>query len=209
MNEYLLHLEEHIGQHGSEFKMHGVFIASCDFAAILQYMSTDAVLPNEFKESLAQDETSLTASKNWTPVNNVDAIKAAFCEYQNSKSQTKLVYYGAYLAFKTFSALLDHIRNADVFPAVHAYLAFIWCMARNNTSIRHIELAVPWRKYTMFLNAMIRSDTGFCVMERNESPAAEDRKNFPEDFLLRGQAWNQRYFLVDYFEGALAEDNGR
>ena len=63
MNEYL---NEYISGRGSAFKMCGVFIASCNFAAIFQYGSTDAVLPNEFKESLAQDETSLTASKNWT-----------------------------------------------------------------------------------------------------------------------------------------------
>lgn len=76
--------------------MCGVFIASCNFAAIFQYGSTDAVLPNKFKESMVQDETGLTASKNWTPVDNLDAIEAEFCEYQNSQSQSKLVYYGLF-----------------------------------------------------------------------------------------------------------------
>ncbi|BCR83056.1 uncharacterized protein ACHE_10458S [Aspergillus chevalieri] len=209
MNAYLLCLDGYIRQHRSAFKMHGVFIASCNFAAIFQYGSTDAVLSNEFKEGLAQDETSLTASKNWTPVGNLDTIEAEFCENQNSQSQKKLVYYGAHLTFKTLSALLDQIGNKNVFPAVHAYLAFIWCMAQNNTNIMHIELVVPWRKLTIFLNTMICSDTDSRVMERNEFPVAEDRKCFPEDFLLRGQVWSQRYFSADYFEGCLAEDDGR
>ena len=209
MSEYLFHLDGYISGRGSAFKMCGVFIASCNFAAIFQYWSTDAVLPNEFKESLAQDETGLTASKNWMPVDNLDAIEAEFCEYQNSQSQSKLVYYGAHLAFKTFSVLLNRIDNENVFPAVHAYLAFIWSMARNNTSIRHIELVVPWRKLTMLLNKMIHSNTDSRVMERNELPVAEDRKSLPEDLLLHGQIWSQRYFSADYFEGALAEDNGR
>lgn len=206
---YLLYLNEYICRLGSEFKTRGVFIASCNFAAIFQYGSTNAVLSNEFKEGLAQDETGLTASKNWTPVENLDTIEAEFCEYQNSQSQSKLVYYGAHLAFKTFSVLLNRIDNENVFPAVHAYLAFIWSMARNNTSIRHIELVVPWRKLTMLLNKMIHSNTDSRVMERNELPVAEDRKSLPEDLLLHGQIWSQRYFSADYFEGALAEDNGR
>jgi len=67
-------------------------------------------------------------------------------------------------------------------------------MTRNNTSIRHIELVVPWRKLTMFLNEMTHSNTDSRVMERDEFPVAEDRKNFSEDFLLRGKVWSQRYF---------------
>ncbi|ODM18146.1 hypothetical protein SI65_06017 [Aspergillus cristatus] len=199
MNAYLLCMDGYIRQHRSAFKMHGVFIASCNFAAIFQYGSTDAVLPNEFKEGLAEDET---------PVDNLDAIVAHFRRYRNLQSQEKLIYYGAHLTFKTLSALLDHIGDANVFPAVHAYLAFIWCMARNGTSIRHIELVVPWRKLTVFLNAMIWSNTDFRVMERDEIPVTEDKRCFPEDFLLRGQVWSQRYFSADYFEGALAEDDG-
>ncbi|ODM21095.1 hypothetical protein SI65_04148 [Aspergillus cristatus] len=206
---YLLCLDRYICQLGSEFKMRGVFIASCNFAAIFQYGPTNAVLSNEFKEGLAQDKTGLTASMNWTPVENLDTIEAEFCEYQNLQSQNKLVYYGAHVTFKTLSALLDQIGNKNVFPAVHAYLAFIWCMTRNDNSIRHIELVVPWRKLTVFLNVMIWSNMDFRVMERDEIPVAEDRKCFPEDFLFRGQVWSQQYFSADYFEGALAEDDGR
>lgn len=82
MDLYLLHLSEYTCQLGSEFKTHGIFIASCNFAAIFQYGSTDAVIPNEFKESLAQDKTSLTALKNWTPVYNSDAIEAESYEFR-------------------------------------------------------------------------------------------------------------------------------
>lgn len=61
----------------------------------------------------------------------------------------------------------------------------------------------------MFLNEMTHSNTDSRVMERDEFPVAEDRKNFSEDFLLRGKVWSQRYFSADYFEGAFAEDDGR
>ncbi|EYE91982.1 uncharacterized protein EURHEDRAFT_380640 [Aspergillus ruber CBS 135680] len=145
---HLLYLNEYICQLGSEFKMHGVPITSCNFAAIFQYGSTNAVLSNEFKEGLAQDEINLTVLMNWTPVENLDTIEAEFCEYQNSQSQEKLVYYSAHVTFK-----------------------------------------------------MIWSNMDFHV--------AEDRKCFPEDFLFRRQVRSQRYFSADYFEGALAEDNGR
>jgi len=206
VNEYLLHLDKYVGRLGNSFKLHGVYMASCNLAAISQYGVADAVVPAEFKEQ--QQDGSMTASDSWTSVDKVDAIEAEFCEFQDSQSQ-RTVYYGAHLAFKTLSAFLDHIGNKNVFPAVHAYLAFIWCMALNNTSIKHIEVAVPWSKLATFLNAMLRSNTDLRVLERTEFPVADDRKCFPEDFLLRGQVWSQGYFPADHFKGAWAEDEGR
>jgi len=206
VNEYLLHLNKYIGRLGNSFKLHGVYMASCNFAAISQYGVADAVIPVEFKEQ--QQDESMTASENWTSVDDLNAIEAEFCEFQDSQSQ-KTVYYGTHLAFKTLSAFLDQTGNKNVFPAVHAYLAFSWCMARNNTSVKHIEVAVPWSKLATFLNAMLRSNTDLRVLERAEFPVAEDRKCFPEDFLLRGQVWSQGYFPADHFKDAWAEDEGR
>ena len=38
------------------------------------------------------------------------------------------------------------LGNENVFPAVHACLPCLYlCMVLNNTSISHIEVAVPWR----------------------------------------------------------------
>ena len=117
-------------------------------------------------------------------------------EGEQEEASLKLIYYGSCLAFETFSVTLDQIGNEHVYPAVHVYLAFIWCMALND-SMGHIDLVVPWYKIATFLTRMIYSDTEFCVIECDEFPVAEDRKNMPENFLIRGQVWSQRYFPVD------------
>ena len=49
-----------------------------------------------------------------------------------------------------FSVILDQVGNENVYPAMHAYMVFIWCMALNDT-IRHVELVVPWSGIVTFL----------------------------------------------------------
>lgn len=129
-------------------------------------------------------------------------------EGQREGVSSNLIYYGSCLAFETFSVILDQIANEHVYPAVHVYLAFIWCMILNDT-MEHVDLVIPWSKIATFLTRMIRSDTDFSVIECDEFPVAENRKNMPEDFLIRGQVWSQRYFPVDFFKDAMTEDDGR
>ena len=119
-----------------------------------------------------------------------------------------MIYYGSCLAFGAFSVILDQIDNEHVYPAVHVYLAFFWCMGLNN-SMGHINLVIPWSKIATFLNRMICNDTDLSVINCDEFPVVGNRKNMPEDFLIRGQIWSQHYFPVDYFKDAMAEDDGR
>ena len=210
VQEYLSHLDMYIGRLGAAFRLHGAYMASSNFAAVFQYGFPDAVLPSEFKQDTAaqQPQSYSSASENWTPGNNLDKIEADFVALQDSQS-TQLIYYAVHLAFQTFSVILDQVGNKNVHPAVHTYLAFIWCMALNHASIRLIEVVVPWSKLTTFLNTMIHSSTDFPRMEGDELPIPEDRKQLPEDFLIRGQIWSQRYFPADFFEKSLPDDDGR
>ncbi|OJJ81544.1 uncharacterized protein ASPGLDRAFT_27926 [Aspergillus glaucus CBS 516.65] len=163
-------------------------MALCNFAAIFQYGSIHAVLPSKFEEDFPQRQQQGEGEREGEP--------------------SKLIYNGSCLAFETFSVILDQIGNEHVYPAVHVYLAFIWCIALNDT-MEYVDLVVPWSKIATFLNRMICSDTDFSVIECDEFPVADDRKNMPEDFLIRGQVWSQRYFPVDFFKDAMTEDDGR
>lgn len=212
VQELFAHLETYIGRLGAAFRLHGAFMASCNFAAIFQYGFADAVLAGEFKQNTqpeSRQDPHRFASENWTSIEDLDTIETEFTKYHNSQPLTQIIYYASHLAFLTFAAMLDQLGNKNVLPGVHTYLVFIWSMALNLNSIRHIETAIPWRKLVTFLNTMVRKDTDSYVIEREEMPALDDRKQMPEDFLMHGQLWSQHYYPADFFEKAPTEDDGR
>lgn len=209
--EFLQHLDMYIGRLSAAFRLHGAYMSLSNFAAIFQYGAADAVILGEFKQNMGQlqpSEVYHTASEKWTPVDRVDTVEAEFVESQAQPS-FQLIFYGSFLTFQTLSAILEHVGNKNVYPAVHASLAFIWCMALNQTSIKHIEVAVPWRKLTTFLNTLIRSETDLQPVESDDFPIVEEKKHMPEDFLIRGQLWSQRYYPEGFFDKTPTEDDGR
>lgn len=211
VQEFLEHLDMYIGRLGASYRLHGAYMSIANFAAIFQYGVAGAVLPGEFKQDAGQpqpQEAYQTASETWTPVNNPEAIETEFVQHQSSTPSIQLIFYGSLFTFQTLSAILGHIGNKNVYPAVHAYLAFIWCMALNHTSIRLIEAVVPWQKLTTFLNTMIRSDTDLEPIQSDSFPIVE-KKYVPEDFLIRGHLWSQQYYPNDFFDKAPTEDDGR
>lgn len=82
-------------------------------------------------------------------------------------------------------------------------------MALNYASIKHVEVAIPWRKLATFLNTLIRSETDLQPVESDDSPIIEAKKHMPEDFLIRGQLWGQQYYPECFFDKAPTEDDGR
>ena len=116
---------------------------------------------------------------------------------------------GPSLTFQTFSAILGHVGNENVYPAVHTSLAFLWCMALNYSTMKHIEVTVPWQKLTTFLNTLIASKMDLQPVESDDFPIVEEKKHIPEDFLIRGQLWSHQYYPEGFFDGAPTEDDGR
>ena len=82
-------------------------------------------------------------------------------------------------------------------------------MALNHTSIKHIEVAVPWWKLATFLSTLILSETDLQPVESDDFPIIEEKKHMPEDFLIRGQLWSQQYYPEGFFDKAPTEDDGR
>ena len=208
--EFLQHLDMYIGRLGVNFRLHGAYMSLSNFAAIFQYGAADTVIPGEFKQGsglLEPSEAYCTASERWIAVEKVDAIEAEFVE--NKQPSSQLIFYGSFLTFQTFSAILGHMGNKNVYPAVHASLAFIWCMALNHASMKHIKVAVPWQKLTTFLNTLVCSETNLQPVESDDFPIIGEKKHIPEDFLIWGQLWSQQYYPEGFFDKAPTEDDGR
>ncbi|RHZ74264.1 hypothetical protein CDV55_108535 [Aspergillus turcosus] len=215
VREFLADLDTHVGRMGAAFKMQGVYISSCNFAAIFEYNHPDAPLPAKFypggiHQGRSSSETQLTSAKPPTPTGDLNPSEAEPMASEDGQRYSPLSLYACCLTFQTLSVLLDQIGNKNIYPTVHISLAFLWCLVINGkSSIEYIESFVPWRKVTTFLNTMIRNDTDSRIFEGPHFPTVEERKQLPEDFFIRGQLWSQLYFPPHFFEDSLIEDEGR
>ncbi|KAF7158200.1 hypothetical protein CNMCM6106_004566 [Aspergillus hiratsukae] len=215
VREFLADLDTHVGRMGAAFKMQGVYISSCNFAAIFEYNHPDAPLPAKFypggiHQERSSSETQLTSAKPPIPTGDLNPTEAEPMASEDGRRYSPLSLYACCLTFQTLSVLVDQIGNKNIYPTVHISLAFLWCLVINGkSSIEYIEAFVPWRKVTTFLNTMIRDDTDSRIFEGPHFPTVEERKQLPEDFFIRGQLWSQLYFPPHFFEDSLIEDEGR
>lgn len=213
--EFLTHLETHVGRMGAAFKMQGVYMSSCNFAAIFEYNHPDAALPAKFHPRETHHgrpalETQPTPAKTSTSACDVPLTADGSMASPDGRRYSPLSLYASCLTFQTLSVLLDQIGNKNVYPTVHISMAFLWCLALNGrSSMEYIEAFVPWRKIAIFLNTMIRDDVDIQIFEGPHFPTVEERKQLPEDFFIRGQIWSQHYFPPRFFEDSLIEDEGR
>ncbi|EAW12801.1 uncharacterized protein ACLA_012290 [Aspergillus clavatus NRRL 1] len=212
--DFLSPLDTHVGRMSAAFKTQGVYISSCNFAGLFEYGQPDALLPAAFHQDGVQQGQSLAdihqaATDMWTPACDLHLVEADLMASRNAHGSSRLIFYGSYLTSQTLSVMLDQIGNKNIYPAVHISLAFLWCLASNIRGIQYVEPVVPWRKIVRFLNTMIRDDTDTRLFEGPDFPAAEERKQLPEDFYIRGQIWSQSYYAPHFFDGALTEDEGR
>jgi hypothetical protein len=198
---------------GSNFKLQGVYISSCNFAAVLEYASPDALLLGEFSTNAAQstslDNIYFASRKFWTPVSDLKTVEDDFLALRDSKIISPGVFYSSCLTFQTLSIMLDQIGNKNIYPSFHTTLAFLWCLARTPGSMKRIEALVPWKEMAAFLNTLTRHFTEFTLIEGTEFPSTNEDRWLPEDFLIRGQIWSQNLYPADFFVGAPTAENGR
>ncbi|KAL2839919.1 hypothetical protein BJY01DRAFT_23733 [Aspergillus pseudoustus] len=212
-DNFLLSLSQYATRMGPAFKVHGAYIVSCNFAAILEYAAPNAFLPDEFRRSTTQTKTVEDiypwSHRYWTPVSDIRTIESDFLAARDSKTISPLVFHGSCLAFQTLSVLLGQVGNKNMLPSLHTSLAFLWCLARTSSGIKHIEVAVPWAQIVGFLNTLIRDFTDFALIEGPDFPIQKEDRWLPEDFLIRGQVWSQRLYPAGFFTGAPNADEGR
>ncbi|KAL4903945.1 hypothetical protein BDW74DRAFT_168762 [Aspergillus multicolor] len=212
-NGFLSSLEQYIGRMGSTFKPQGVYISSCNFAAVLEYAAPNALLPSEFFTNAAQsksmDDIYFASQRFWTQAGDLKAIEADFLETRNSGTISPVVFYASCLTFQALSIMLDQTGNKNVYPSFHASLAFLWCLGRTPSSMKRVEVLVPWKQIATFLNTLTRNFTDFTRIEGFEFPSQGDEKWLPEDFLIRGQVWSQNLYPTGFFNKAPTADEGR
>ncbi|KAK1144534.1 hypothetical protein N8T08_005407 [Aspergillus melleus] len=210
---FLSGLDNHIPRVGGAFKMQGVHMAASNFAAMLEYGSTNALLPNEFRlpstQSRPLEDIDPSVSRHWTSISEPQKVADDFLALDDPESPSRFIFYGSYLTFQTFSIFLDQIGDKNIYAALHFSLAFLWCLSCTSSGMKYAELVVPWRRIVAFLNTMFSPLLDMSLVEKDEFPVSDETRWIPEDFLIRGHIWSQAYYPPSFFEGSPTEDDGR
>ncbi|KAL5337181.1 hypothetical protein BJX70DRAFT_253193 [Aspergillus crustosus] len=211
--EFLSLLDQCVGRMGSAYKQQGVYISSCNLAAVMEYAGPGAVLPAEFLATSAQpksmEDIYLTADQSWTPAEDLKAIETNFLASKDSEPRSPVIFYGSCLTFQTLSIILDQVGNKNIIPSLHTLLAFLWCLAQTPGGIKRVEPIVPWKQLVAFLNTLIRNFTDIAVVEGPEFPGTDEERWVAEDFLIRGLTWSQHLYPTGFFINAPTADDGR
>ncbi|OGM39197.1 hypothetical protein ABOM_012162 [Aspergillus bombycis] len=223
-DEFLSSLEKYIPRVGVTFRMQGVYLTSSNFAAMLEYSNSDSLLCAEFHQvatEQAKPSEDLSAAED--PVRSAHEAVTSFLTLKAQQDPSQLAY-GSSLAFETFSVMLEHVNNMNLFPALHTSLAFLWCLSYTATGMKCVEAVVPWNRIVIFLNMIIQpsflqrlvqgwlsslDEFDFNLIEGAEFPISNETSWLPEDFLIRGQIWSQVYYPSSFFESCPSDEDGR
>lgn len=180
---------------------------SCNFASILQYGDPEAVMAMEFCQKGNASATE-TYQLNWTSGLDIETkMKEASEPTDPSVYLPPMALQGTVLSFHTLAVLLDCFGDPpSIYPSMHISLSFIWGLALHPKAMQRVDKFIPWTSIATFLNTLIGTDINFDKIEDKALPLYDGAtRQLPEDFLIRGQSWSQRYFPDDFFEDAPSE----
>ncbi|PYH95343.1 hypothetical protein BO71DRAFT_206123 [Aspergillus ellipticus CBS 707.79] len=214
VNTFMSLLTQSIGRIGPAFRMQGFYICASNVAAMLEYGNANALLPPEFDEANSSPSESLeevyaSAASNWTPVDDIPAVRTAFLASRDSKSPSPQLFYGSLLSYHILDLFLEQTSDRNIYAACHVALAFLWCLSLTPRGMNRVEVTVPWRKLATFLNTLFRNYIKPDIAEQDDFPISEETTWVAEDFLIRGHSWSQRLYPPSFFDNAPSVDDGR
>jgi hypothetical protein len=198
-NEFLSLLRKGIGRLGQQGQQ-GVYITSCNLAAVFQYGDSEVAIAKAFSQ---QEHASLTEA--YTSAQEQWRSSAAASAPPTIESPTTM---GTSLASHTLSVIISQIGDPNMYPSTHISLAFIWCLSLHPSAMRHHEQLIPWTGIATFLNILIRPDIDISKIESESFPRLDDgvTHQLAEDYQIRGQVWSRLYYPEGFFEDAPDED---
>jgi hypothetical protein len=202
-------LDNHIGREAVKWKEQDVHIAVANIAGLFHYGHSDSILRQIFVLHDKQRNCSASGSfqseeESRSLSVEQDSLLSSMTEVEVSAKLDTLAsdftFSQAYLlTMTTLSLVLRQTDDKNVLPHVHVLLSFLSSLA----SIRYVAHLIdnaPWTGIVLFLNTLptperpeqIMPGTVFSTKQTNHLP-------LPEDYLIRGQIWNQRYFPENWF----------
>lgn len=181
---------------------------------------------NATKEEVSEEQTQksppvvhfLSPKKAWSECDEVNFRRLQPTSFEDAVSQEAkfsgsedTVSHAFTLTITTFTINLQRIGDKNVLPFVHIILAFIWCLSYVPAALGYLEAHLPWGQIVTFLNTIGRSGVVDANYECDTFPPSLSGtgRQLPEDFVMRGLLWAQKYFPSGFFEDALENEDER
>ncbi|KAJ6019384.1 hypothetical protein N7522_001451 [Penicillium canescens] len=93
-------------------------------------------------------------------------------------------------------------REPTMHPAVHASLAFLWCLSLHPAAIQRLEPLVPWLILANYLNTLLQPNIDITKIEAESFPHIDGTptQQLPEDLLIRRHIWSRLYYPAKFFD---------
>ena len=193
-------VNEFIKRTGSGFKRIGVFLAISNIAALFEF----GALTSE-----GEPRSMLRRAFYQYSIDKLPTLTAK----ENELSKI-IVSYASNLAFSIFENILskENWEQNHILPMVHVMLVFIWCSSSVSGAIEPLEKAIPWTAICSYLNHMAVQPGAWTNAIWEESlPSVEGTTGRPppEDYVLRGQVYTQKFFSPTWFSKPKVDEEER
>ncbi|KAF2175508.1 hypothetical protein K469DRAFT_610501 [Zopfia rhizophila CBS 207.26] len=189
----------------------GVYMAIINIAGLFDYGSATSPLQVAFQSHTKQASRNTffascnTEASNCTPPANgsIPAMGAVPFGHQVNLSCPSFSL-ATFFAFSTLSTFLKGKGHPNSLPHIHCFLVFLLCCA----AIPNADLlmnSAPWGDISCFLNQLANQKPPQSALAA--SLFRHDRPPLPEEYLMRGQVWNERYFPGNWFSTDLREED--
>jgi Est1 DNA/RNA binding domain len=111
----------------------------------------------------------------------------------------------------TATEVFRRIGDKNIIPFMHVVLAYLFGLTDDAIAAAFMERFIPRKSIVACLNTIDRSDIVNARFEGAEFPQhlMGMHGQLPEDFILRGSIWGQRYFPTGFFEGQEVDEKER
>lgn len=224
--DYLSQLDDHIGRVTAKWKEQGVYTAVTNISGWFDYGVNSNPLRQLFRlraEVREKPDYIVQPIDPDIPLEKQDPQRPMFTEealLPMLKANEKDLTFcrSTKLTNDTFALVLRRIGDKNVLPHVHVMLSFLATFAAIGP-ISHLIDPVPWADVVDFLNTLIKTENqqrqGSSINESLAQPVfpaegekrAEDDLPLPEDWLIRGLIWEEKYLPANWFSKEFDEDD--
>lgn len=195
-DEWISQLGNYIGCVTSIFKKHGVLIQVVNISAIFEYGSTSSIVRRAYEESQREMNASNTSKDTKSSIGSIGSPK----QQPSSQSSETTILYASSLTFDTLSVCLQRVGDKNVLPLVHVTFAFILSLMDVDKAMKAVQKQIPWEKICTFLNHLAKPESMTARVSADSFPRPEDSgRPLPEDFIMRGEVFAQRFFPDSFF----------
>ena len=178
----------------------------------------DSLLPPLPREASSEHATTLAipSGKAQSAYNETKASVAAAIKQETGDEGSCVSFeYAIKMSFPILALVLERVNDNHVLPHIHTWMVFLYHIANSVPAMRLIEQDFPFESLTIFLNSLIRAESGSLSpvestinFELDEFPKRQ-RRPLPEDWTLRGLEFTKNYFPPGWIEEAKVDDEER